>query len=315
MDSKKYTKEYILSRIDELSIFQRYLGNIKLKQAYCSPLRKDNNPSFNLFQNKEGSIMYKDHATGESGDVFKFLRLLWNCNVKEVYKRIINDLPSDTPAIQRKRRVAYSEDVEIAIKRRYFCPIDACYWDRFLIKKETLYMYKVYPISYYTSNGIKQLEWTDDDPMYAYKVNDKFKIYRPLTKHKEWKWRGNLSNNNIFGYEQLPKKGNLLIITKSLKDVMVLYELGYTSVAPASESTEIPKETMEELSSRFNRVILFFDNDTAGIKYSTKVSKEYNLQRIQIDPSEAIKDISDFIESRGFEDTKKYMEYLLDGKA
>lgn len=313
-DSIKYSKKHILDKTDELSLFQQYVGNIKLKQAFCSPLREDDNPSFSLFQTKEGNILFKDHATGESGDVFKFLRMLWNCSLNEVYKRIIDDFPTDQVNLERKNKIReYQSDLDIAIKRKHFDLVDACYWQKYFIEKSTLYKFKVWPISYYTINGIKQSEWQTDDPMYAYKVNDKFKIYRPLTKYKKDKWRGNLTKNNVFGYEQLPKKGDLLIITKSLKDVMVLYELGYNAIAPSSESTEISKSFIDELSSRFKRIVLFFDNDEAGIKNSTKYVEKYQFQRMQINPSEGIKDISDFREVHKDEWTRNYIEYLLDG--
>ena len=54
--------------------------------------------------------------------------------------------------------------------------------------------------------------------MYAYKVNSKFKIYRPLNS-KYTKWRTNLEITDIQGYAQLPDTNDLLIITKSLKDI------------------------------------------------------------------------------------------------
>lgn len=310
----KYSKKYILDNIDELSLFQRYVGNVKLRQAFCSPLRKDDNPSFSLFQTREGNVLFKDHATGDSGDVFKFLKSLWNISMNETYKKIVNDFPDEQISLQRKVRIKEPDfDIEIGIKRKWFDPVDAWYWGKYHIDKQTLYRFKVYPISYYVINGIKRDEWRSEDPLYAYKVDDKFKIYKPLTKFKINKWKGNLTRDNIFGYEQLPKKGDLLIITKSLKDVMVLYGLGYNAIAPSSESTEISKEKITELSSRFKRIVLFFDNDEAGIKHSNKYVNKYNFQRMQINPSEGIKDISDFIEVRGIEWTKNYMEYLLDG--
>lgn len=49
--------------------------------------------------------------------------------------------------------------------------------------------------------------------MYAYKVYNHFKIYKPLAD-KYTKWRNNLTEYDIQGYKQLPKKGDILIITK-----------------------------------------------------------------------------------------------------
>ena len=82
--------------------------------------------------------------------------------------------------------------------------------------------------------------------MYAYKVFDKFKIYRPLAS-KYTKWRTNLTTSDVQGLAQIPEKGDLLIITKSLKDVMVLYEMGYTAISAASETTFIPEDIISGL--------------------------------------------------------------------
>jgi hypothetical protein len=118
------------------------------------------------------------------------------------------------------------------------------------------------------------------------------------------------------GYEQLPKTGKLLIITKSLKDVMVLYELGYNAVALQSENDNLNKQIFIELSNRFKKIVIFFDNDLPGLDASVKLCEKYNLPRITIDSSYRafydIKDISDFI-SVFPKGTKKLMKQLLNG--
>ena len=57
--------------------------------------------------------------------------------------------------------------------------------------------------------------------MYAYKVYNNFKIYRPLAD-KYTKWRKNLTDYDIQGYEQLPQKGDILFITK-LFNIIIMY--------------------------------------------------------------------------------------------
>lgn len=310
--SKKYTKEYILERIDDFSLYQRYIPELKLRKAFCSPLRNDSNPSFSIFPTKDGSILYKDHANGESGDVFKFLKQLWNCSIYEVYQKIVDDLPSTVELAKQKQRVC-AQDITISIRRQKFSQSDLDYWNRYNISIDTLTRYKVTAIKYFVIDGIVQAEHKQDDPMFAYKVNDKFKIYRPLTKYKKNKWRGSLSKRNVFGLEQLPKQGNMLIITKSLKDVMVLYDLGYDAVAPASESTEIPSDIMLDLLNRFKTVIFFFDNDEAGIQFSTKMANKYSTPRMEIDAKHQVKDISDFIEKYDTDSTKAFLSSFLSG--
>jgi 5S rRNA maturation endonuclease (ribonuclease M5) len=142
--------------------------------------------------------------------------------------------------------------------------------------------------------------------MYAYKVDDKFKIYRPLAS-KYTKWRTNLNNTNIQGYAQLPESGDLLFITKSLKDVMCLYEMGFTAISPSSETTFIPDNVLESLHKRFKNIIILFDRDEAGVKNARKCSKEYGLDAIFVHKKFKAKDVSDAVKANGFSIVKNWL--------
>src|SRR5690606_12979161 len=82
------------------------------------------------------------------------------------------------------------------------------------------------------------------NPMYSYQIDDKFKIYRPFSPDKKYKWLSNTRIDNIQGMKQLPERGELLIITSSLKDCMVLRVLGYYAIAPMGEGMIIPEHIM-----------------------------------------------------------------------
>ena len=140
--------------------------------------------------------------------------------------------------------------------------------------------------------------------MYAYKVYNHFKIYRPLAD-KYTKWRNNLTELDIQGYKQLPKTGDILIITKSMKDVMCLYEMGIAAISPSSESTFIPDKVLKQLKKRFKRII--FDRDQAGVKYLRKISLKTGLEGMLIHKKYKAKDISDAIKVNGFETIKKWL--------
>lgn len=142
--------------------------------------------------------------------------------------------------------------------------------------------------------------------MYAYKVYNNFKIYRPLAD-KYTKWRNNLTDYDIQGYEQLPQKGDILFITKSMKDVMCLYEMGYPAISPSSESTFIPKDVLEQLKTRFKRIIILFDRDVAGVKRSRKLSQETGLEAMFINKKFKAKDVSDAVKANSFEEIKNWL--------
>ena len=142
--------------------------------------------------------------------------------------------------------------------------------------------------------------------MYAYKVYNNFKIYRPLAD-KYTKWRNNLTEYDIQGYAQLPSKGDTLIITKSMKDVMCLYEMGIPAISPSSESTFIPNDILEGLKKRFKRIIILFDRDNAGVKYLRKMSLKTGLEGLLVHKKFKAKDISDAIKANSFEEIKEWL--------
>ena len=74
----------------------------------------------------------------------------------------------------------------------------------------------------------------------------------------------------------LPKSGgDYVVITKSLKDVMVLYEFNIPAIAPNSETLFISDKQLEKLKSKFKNIIVFYDNDCAGISGMNKIKKNH----------------------------------------
>ena len=145
---------------------------------------------------------------------------------------------------------------------------------------------------------------------FAYLENDKFQIYSPyLDKSK--KWFNNMSGL-CHGLDQLPKTGELLIINSSRKDIMCLFETsGVLSIAPTSETSNIPKDVLKDLKNRFKRIVIWFNNDQAGLKAAHKMSLEENLDFIFIPYEYDEKDISDFYKIHGQVKTEELIKTLL----
>ena len=136
--------------------------------------------------------------------------------------------------------------------------------------------------------------------MYAYKVYDKFKIYRPLAS-KYTKWRTNLTNRHVQGLAELPQEGgDLLIITKSLKDVMCLYEMGYHAIAASSETTFIPEDILQSLRSKWKHIVILYDRDRTGMANARQYSKQYKFDAFFVNKKFKAKDISDAVRDNGF---------------
>jgi 5S rRNA maturation endonuclease (ribonuclease M5) len=303
------TLDWILSKVTEYDIYAKYIGQFKVGMIYNSPFRKDKNPSFGIYYSKRTKqLLFKDHGTGECGNVIKFVSLFTG---KTEYNDILSDIvdnlniTNNTKLVSSKQYILPTETV-IGVVRQEFTDVDINYWKQFNISINTLKKFNVNSIKYYLCNGIVKGTYKRENPMYAYKVYNNFKIYRPLAD-KYTKWRNNLTDYDIQGYEQLPQKGDILFITKSMKDVMCLHEMGYPAVSPSSESTFLPKDVLEQLKTRFKRIIILFDRDVAGVKRSRKLSRETGLEAMFINKKFKAKDVSDAVKANSFEEIKNWL--------
>lgn len=308
--SSTETLEDLLSKIDDYDIYAYYMGNFTIGKLYNSPLRTDDKiPSFAIFKGRRGNLMFKDHGSGESGNAISFIKLIDHITDQTALeKQLLKIIRSTKPTEIRNRTVVRSTDytVDIGVVRQPFTKIDIDYWNQFNISLDTLNKFQVFSIKYYLSNNIVKGIYKDENPMYAYKVFDKFKIYRPLAS-KYTKWRTNLTTSDVQGLAQIPEKGDLLIITKSLKDVMVLYEMGYAAISAASETTFIPEDILSKLKEKWKYIILLYDRDKAGMQNARKYSKQYNLPAFFINKKFKSKDISDAVKNCGFDNIKQWL--------
>jgi hypothetical protein len=308
--------EGILDKTTEYDIYRYYIGNnFSIGKIMSSPFRIDKDPSFGIYKsNRSSTLLYKDLATGSTGNCIKFVQELFDISYREAIIKIISDTINKNLTISTEG-ITIKEDYEstktiISIRRKNFCKIDDDYWGQYYLFRDDLRHFNVFPIHEYWLNDIVQpwaYKW--DNPGYAYQIYNKYKIYKPLSP-KKYKWISNCSNYDIQGYEQLAYKDDLLIITKALKDVMVLYKLGYNAIAPQGENHSIPKEVMTDLQNRFNTIVIFYDNDEAGVAGANKIATKYNLKTIFI-PNNYPKDISDYIKQYGVDNSKQLLNTLL----
>lgn len=321
------TKEFILSRVSEYDIFKYYLPNFtEIGRSFCSSLRDDKHPSCSIKDYGDG-LIYKDFATGEKYTPIRLVEAKYSCDFLTALGIIARDFNLINTPIQQRlvetqvNRVPNIIDKEkrvINVKiREWNKGLDYDYWNNYGIKLSSLQRFKVFPISEF---WIKNYNFKCKLPTYAYYFGEgKFKIMSPLEDRSK-KWYGNTDHSDLQGWNQLPESGDLLIITSSLKDVMLLYQLGYTAVAPQAETDILPKERILELESRFSQLLIFYDNDgmfhpplgTAGKgkEAARKNSELYNIPTIFL-PDDEEKDISDYYKANGLEKTETIMKRLL----
>ncbi len=305
----------ILNELDDYDIYRYYLGEFTVGKLYNSPFREDDKiPSFAVFKGRNGGLMFKDHGIGLSGNVVTFVKEYKHITrpgdlEKELLRILRTQAPKSTRGVTREY-ASYSS-ADIGIVRQPFTDTDINYWGQYGIDTETLKKFQVFSIKYFLCNNIVSGVYKDSNPMYAYKIDDKFKIYRPFNT-KYTKWRANVTTENIQGLKQLPKgQRNLLIITKSLKDVMVLYKMGYDAVSPSSETTFLPTKILDKLKKKYKHILILYDRDRTGMLKARTYSKEYGLDAFFVNKKFNSKDISDAVANCGFNIVKEWLDKTL----
>lgn len=307
----------LMEKVDDYDIYSYYLGSIKPGKLINSPLRPDDKvPSFAIFKSKTGGLLFKDHGTGESGNAIKFVKLYRHIQSREELEKELLRIVRRVNPNKSVRKNTYSykygpTQTDIGIVRQPFTNVDKQYWKQFHIGTDTLKKFNVFSIKYFLCNSVVRGTYKETCPMYAYKVYDKFKIYRPLAS-KYTKWRTNLTNRHVQGLAELPKEGgNLLIITKSLKDVMSLYEMGYYAIAASSETTFIPEDILSDLHKKWNHIVILYDRDRTGMLRAREYGKHYKLDAIFVHKKFNAKDVSDAIMLNGFSEVKNWLNKTL----
>ena len=309
--NSQITREDILKHITQEEIFSFYMGeDINSLGVFHSPLREDNIPSFALYFHKHhrNILMFKDFATNDCGDFIVLVMKLFNVDYPTALKKIAFDLKLANFNIDLNKqvvnytRIVDKKGVKLGIKSRNWLVKDKNYWSSFGIKKSTLAKFNVHPVDYifYNDTAVKAAEYA-----YAYvELKDgkvTYKIYQPF-ESKLKKWINNANYSVHQGYTQLPKEGELLIITKSLKDVMSIHDcLNISAIGLQSESVMMKESVMQEYKNRFKKVICLFDNDSAGKKLSENFTNTYNIPHFFVPELPGVTDFSDLVKALGVE--------------
>lgn len=314
-------KELILSTLTQEEIFAKF-GLEVTNKPIRNPFRKDKKPSCYFYINGRNKMVYfVDHAIKVHWDCFNYIMYLYDCSFYASMIIIANKFNLScirAYTFSKESKVDFKEEKYekvirdnikkiITFKYRGYREEDLLYWIKYEIEKETLIKYRVYPIDILYVNDEHTYTYQKNDLCFAYHLgDDDFKVYFPLRTNK---WLSNCDKTVIQGYRQLADTGDLVFITKSLKDVMCLDQLGYSAVAPQSESNDI-SDLITELQKRFTHVILFYDNDDTGIAMSYKYGDKFNIPVI-LTPDKEQKDISDFIEMYGSDSAMDFIEQTL----
>ena len=322
--SLQITKDEILKYITELQILERYCSNYKsLDSSFKSEFYTDKNGSCRIVISASGIPYYTDYGNGDYFLAFDYVSKKYGSNYHETCNIIANDFGLKSTNFKVTPQLLLANDVpklvkiksNIQVVIRPFNLLDYYYWNQFNISLATLQFFNVKACkNVYLVKGDKHYVFNhkNDNPLYSYKFfknnTEYLKIYSPYSATKEGKWLSNVGADCLQGYDQLPETGDILFITKSLKDVMTFYELGYSAVGLQAETNKLSKKSYNELVKRFKRVILVLDRDDQGYTSTGDFLLEYDIEFFFIDKE---KDVSDYIKKYGLKKAEKLIKNKL----
>lgn len=312
----KITKELILSRFSEEQLMEYYLHIPVKKGLFRSPLRRDKQPTCSFYRNKSGTLIFKDFATGQHLNVFDVVQSIFRCDYFESLRIIANDFGIVRDNTLHKNpgkinlnpiKIKDKEISKIQIEVQEFTDSELKWWGKYGISKDILKRFDVYSCKHVFLNDQLFAESQQHCPIFGYygKKYQGLELWRCyFPKRTSFRFITNWPSKKIQGYDQLPKKGKLLVITKSMKDSMCLYSCGITACAPNSENLFIPDKVLEDLKNRFENIVVLYDNDRPGLYNMAKIRKEHpELTYVFIPKRYGSKDISDFYKDHGRKET------------
>ena len=325
-------KEEILEHTNRgLEIFCFYMPiDFVPKRNFRNPLYKDKRASCNIYlDTKSQCYRMKDFGNeAYSGDCFWFAATMLGLDVRSDFKKvlltIIRDLNLNITMdfkTDENRKTKSLKDIrlvsststnakeELSEKKKIFKlyehPLRAeeiAYWQRYGITDKVLQKYHVKSLFRYETISNQgnpfSLTSTKNEPIFCYVMGDFVKIYRPNSKLR-FLYGGDKSKDYIFGFEQLPSKGDILFITGGEKDVLSLSSHHFNAICFNSETASIPEPIIESLQLRFRHIILLYDTDETGLREAERQAKQLEPYHVfclslSLRGTKTEKDISDF---------------------
>jgi len=324
-------KDAILSKVTEAELAAMYIPELKeIPSVIKSPLRKDEHPSFRVYSPDGTKVRFYDYATGDSGGIVDFIMRVFNCKFDEALSHIEEDLTQFRKGIKVSKSTfsgkiqvrADSPDFQIRSQKRDWEDYDFEYWESYGVPKNWLLNADIYPIQYIFIISETGYIKTIKADKYAYTFIERKdgriteKVYQPFNKDG-MKWRSGHDSSVWDLWTKLPKRGNIVIITSSRKDALCLWaNTGIPSVSLQSETANVKPQVMEELKSRFKRVLILYDNDFGkdvnhGRIDGIKLAGLFKIEQIEIPTSYQAKDISDLFHKYGKQTVQKVIKYLI----
>lgn len=258
INSSKLTKNIILEKVSQITIFSVYMGIpvetiqycIKTGELICNPLRIDNHPTAGFRINNKGKLKFKDFGNDQFwGDCFDmvafimsnmynkqydvnnkndFIKILRHITFtfKDIFygqekdKNLINSINNTILNIKNKKPI-----IELVV--REWNKYDEDYWNKFGINLKLLNINFVYPVEqYYINRKINpepKYYYNANDPCYGYHLGQDSSGINNIKLYFPYRNKSTtrfITNcNHLEGIYNLNRNNyDIIVITKSTKD-------------------------------------------------------------------------------------------------
>jgi hypothetical protein len=315
------TKQEILERISQESIFEKYLGIYPQTDGrrYINPLRENKTPNTEFLYIRNTLYMRDWGGNDKNLNCFSIVQLLYNCSYNEALKHIENDfglgsqpINTNIPTIQRNSNYNHVEVpvkklTSIQIRKKEFTEKELNFWNcnnNFNFTTEELEKHQIYSTEYvwYNENKIKSKEG-----VFAYQLKPQiFQIYSPFCEDRKYRFRST-DLKGILVNAHLLKPSKTVLLTKSFKDEFYSRVLRANSTALLNEGIIPTRQQIDFLKTK-GRIVLLYDNDEKGIAVANRICDEYKEVSKIFLPVDYGKDVDESIRNVG----KKKVLYWMD---
>lgn len=257
INSTKLTKQYVLSKVSQVTIFATYFNLSDKIVQYCvdtgelisSPIREDLHPSFGFRYDNRGKLKAKDFAGYFWGDCFDAVALIMSTLYNKEYDvsnkqdfikilrhitftfknifygdekdiNLVNDINLAVTSIKHKKPI-------IELVTRNWNDLDKTYWNSFGVSLHYLNINYIYPVDqFYINRKINpqpKYYYDKKDPCYGYMLGvdrnkiHNIKLYFPNRTKAGTRFITNC--NHLEGVYNLDRNDyDIIVITKSTKD-------------------------------------------------------------------------------------------------
>ena len=278
----------------------------------------DKSPSARITVSASNNMYYIDYGNNEPYAAVNFVASKFNLDLQDAVEKIYKEMMHSekqyqfvTKKVNKIIQKHKHTSKVIKVKKREFRERDLDYWKQFGWSLDMLKQARISPITKVWVNGRMFITdgHTYNFDYYEHENIFRRKIYFPLKKNN--RFISNIDTTVVQGWHMLPKQGgDLLIITKAYKDIGTFKSIGMYACATNNETSFFPEKVVEKIKSRWKNIIIWWDNDTEGIRSAEKYSKIYDIQFIHNTPDEP-KDPSDYYKEYGKEQFNKMINEKL----